>query len=134
MIKLEIIGRIPYETTQKNNEGAIDMFAGKQARNGCIVLEQANAAIAAEKGKEIVMLSIFHKRSRMKRLVRIICGASEGPAEEAAMDPITWQPPDTGTRRVGKPRIHWLKETMQYMWASANQKNNIHQHRAQHKK
>ena len=37
----------------------------------------------------------------------------EDPAAKATLDPVTWQPPDTGRKRIGRHRVNWLQETMQ---------------------
>ena len=73
------------------------------------------------------MMSDYHKITRIKRLAKLIHFGNEDPAAKATMDMDTWKPHNTGTRRVGQPRINWLAETMQDMWKIAR-KNTTEQY------
>jgi hypothetical protein len=84
------------------------------------LLKKATDAIQLENGKPIILMSDFHRKARIKKLAQIICEGEQDPAAKATMNLHTWEPHDTGKKRVGQPRINWLKETLQDAWIEAN--------------
>ena len=81
-------------------------------------ISEVNRALQSEKGKTILILSEFHKQQRIRRLAKLTAEGHSHPAAEATVNLETFEAHFTGNRRVGRPSVKWLNETLKDAWGA----------------
>ena len=64
-------------------------------------------------------LSEYHKNRRIYMLAKLLILGEKEPASEVTMTQLNLEQHQYGKRRVGRPRLHWLNETLRDMWEVA---------------
>ena len=76
----------------------------------------ANETAYTESHKQIALLTAYILDSSCKLLGYIIRAADEDPIRQATLKLNTAKPHIPEKRRVGRPRKHWVKGTMEHIW------------------
>ena len=84
-----------------------------RANSNQYVYDRANQMIQQEGRRyEIHKYSDVYKLRKAALLEKILTNPDMEPLKEATLDTESLTPADFGTRRVGRPRMNWPKETM----------------------
>ena len=105
---LRKILRIP--TTYVNRE-----FSNAHVRS------QVNQKLKEAKKKSMITLSEYHKRTRIAYLARLITAGNEDPGTPITFHADSLKSIDHGKLRVGQPRVHWYKTTLEDIWIKTKQ-------------
>ena len=84
-----------------------------------VVRDQINKQLAEAKAKPMEPLSMFHRKSRITYLCKLIYAGTDEPGTAVTFDPITYLPLDHGKKRVGQPRKNWYNVTLNDLWVEA---------------
>ena len=87
------------------------------------VVSEANKELAKCGGKPIQKLSEFHKQRRKILLAKLITLSQTGedPCARATLEDNLIAPHDYGKKRVGRPRLNWVKTTISDLWEEVKQ-------------
>ena len=85
------------------------------------VLAIANAILQETGHPEIRLLSMEHAQRRKTSLAKLICLGGRDPSASATFNVLNFEPHDYGKKRVGRPRLNWLKCTLEIAWSEAKQ-------------
>ena len=87
------------------------------------VLELATRGMG-NKDEQIQLLSEFHMSRRKWMLAKLITLKHHDPSARVALEVETLMPHDYGKKRVGRPRLNWVKCTMADFWEEAKKEYN----------
>jgi hypothetical protein len=92
-------------------------FVNREATNSFVYTE-ANKHNARLGGKPIEKMSDFHKQRRKILLAKLITLSQSvnEPSARATLQDNLIAPHDYGTKRVGRPRLNWVKTTISDFW------------------
>ena len=80
------------------------------------VHQKINEKLQQTGNPPIITLSEYHKKSRIKFLIKLINEGETEPCTAVTFNPSTLLPLDHGKKRVGQPRLNWFKVTIQDLW------------------
>ena len=102
----------------ENIEDSNNIYIDREFSNAN-VKQQINAKLNNAGSKPMEMLSEYHKRSRIKYMLKLIAAGTKEPGTRVTFDPITLQPLDHGKKRTGRPRLNWYEVTIQDTFSEA---------------
>ena len=99
---------------------------GKERTNtNELLIEKINIELTkVKKGKEFIKISTRIKERAIKLLGKTIRRNDDDPIKEVIMNGDTWNIPQKGDNRVGRPATNWLIETANLAW----DKHEIYKH------
>ena len=70
----------------------------------------------------------YHKQRRIYMLAKILVQGPANPGTAITIDLETYERPNMGIRRAGRPRRKWLEETLDDMWKDVQTRNEAMKH------
>jgi hypothetical protein len=84
------------------------------------IYQKANSILEREDKPPIKQLSTHNRERRIIRLAKLLVLKEEDPCAKVTLSFSDLRPHDYGTWRVGRPRKHWLTNTLKDMWQGAS--------------
>ena len=69
--------------------------------------------------KQVTQLSEYYDATRMKLYAKLVSAPEDDPIQIVTFDKTTLRPHDYGKKRVGKPKLNWVRETTKLFWDKA---------------
>ena len=67
----------------------------------------------------IEKMSEYYDRAKLKLYAKLVTARKGDPGAEVSFDTESLKPHGYGTKRWGRPRLNWVRETMQLFWNRA---------------
>jgi len=80
------------------------------------ILEKTNSVLSEAGAKELVLLSEAHSKRRRVLLAKLVVCGENDPSATATFNTNNFKPHDYGKKRVGRPRLNWLRSTLEDAW------------------
>jgi hypothetical protein len=95
-------------------------FINREYTNA-FVYSEANRASRRTGTNPIITMTEFHKQRRKIMLAKLIIAAGQEPCARVTLQDSLIAPHDYGKRRVGRPRVNWVRRTLEDFWDEACQ-------------
>ena len=80
------------------------------------LLEEASCCLDPSGHRKVKLLSDFHADTRKQLLAKLVALGDAEPGFQIIFQSGTFLPHSYGGRRVGRPRLNWLEQTIGDLW------------------